>query len=124
MTEFVNMFKNYANFTARTTRRGFWMAVLFLFLASIIVGILEALLGLGSTFEIAPGVMGTVSGPIGIIFALGVIVPGIAIEIRRLRDAGYPWQHIFFGFIPIVGGIILLVKFCKPSAPDNDVPVV
>ena len=124
MKEFVNMFKNYANFTSRTTRRGFWMAVLFLFTAGVIVSFVEGLLGLGSITELAPNVYLTISGPIGIIFGLAILVPGIAIEVRRLRDAGLPWQNLFYVFIPIAGMIILIVKFCKPSIPENEVPVV
>ena len=124
MTELVNMFKNYANFTARTTRKGFWMAVLFLAILSIIVSVVESLLGLSTVYEFAPGANFSVSGPLGIIFALAVIVPGVAIEVRRLRDAGFKWPFIFLGFIPVIGQIALIVMLCKPSVADNGAPVV
>ena len=52
-----------------------------------------------------------------IFFAYGVatVLPGIAITVRRLRDAGYNWPYIFVTFIPFVGWIILIVLLCKPT---------
>jgi len=118
------MFKNYVNFTARTKRKDFWLAFLFMILAAVVLGVTEGLLGFGNTISIAPGVNVTTSGTITSLYALAIIVPGIAMEIRRLRDAGYPWHSVFLGFIPIVGSIILLVRFCKPSVADDGTPVV
>jgi len=123
MKEFISMFKNYANFRDRTTRKGFWMATLFMGLCMVLVVWLDVLLGLGSVRTTASSVSvsgGVLSG----IFGFGIVIPGIAIEVRRLRDAGLPWQNLFYVFIPIAGMIILIVKFCKPSIPENEVPVV
>ena len=52
-----------------------------------------------------------------IFFAFGIaaILPGIAIAVRRLRDAGYNWPYIFVPFIPVVGFIIYIVLLCKPT---------
>jgi len=61
---------------------------------------------------------------ISIIYSLVIIIPGLSIEVRRLRDAGLPWRHLFYVLIPIAGIIILLVKFCKPSVADDGVPLV
>ena len=50
-------------------------------------------------------------------FAYGIaaFTYGIAVTVRRLRDAGYNWPYIFVAFIPFVGGIILIVLLCKPT---------
>ena len=52
-----------------------------------------------------------------IFFAYGIAacLPGIALTVRRLRDAGYNWPYIFVAFIPFVGWIILIVLLCKPT---------
>lgn len=52
-----------------------------------------------------------------IFFAFGVaaILPGLAVTVRRLRDAGYNWPYIFVTFIPFVGPIIFIVLLCKPT---------
>ena len=102
MTEFINMWKNYVNFSARTTRKGYWLAFLFLCIASFIVGFIGGLIG----FEFLPT-----------IFMLAYIIPWIAMYVRRMRDAGKGWWWIF---IPI-GNIIMA---CMPSIPDDGTPVV
>ena len=49
------------------------------------------------------------------VYGVAAILPGIAITVRRLRDAGYNWPYIFVTFIPFVGWIILIVLLCKPT---------
>ena len=109
MTEYLNMWKNYVNFTDRTTVRGYWMAFLFNFIAAVILGIIAGLTGW--TF-------------LSIIYALAVLLPGLGMDVRRLRDAGKKWTNLFFALIPLAGIIILIVMLCKPSIPDNGIPVV
>lgn len=109
MTEFVNMWKNYVNFSDRTTVRGYWMAFLFNFLAALIVGIVSSVIKLPILASL---------------YSLAAFLPGLGLTVRRLRDAGRPWYHIFFACIPLAGPIILIVFLCKPSVPDDGVPVV
>ena len=110
MTEFLNYWKNYANFSDRTTVKGYWMAFLFLFLSGIVVGLLNMIPYLGMV--------------IYVVYMLAIIVPSLAICIRRLRDAGKPWTYIFFSLIPLAGFIIMIVFLCKASVPDDGTPVV
>lgn len=103
MQEYIQMWKNYANFSGRTSVRGYWMAYLFNFLAGavlgIIVGIVPALSFLSS------------------LYSLAALIPGLAITVRRLRDAGKAWGWIFISLVPLAGIIILIVMLCKPSVP-------
>ena len=110
MTEWINMWMNYVNFSDRTSVRGYWMAVLFSFLASMILGII---------IRAVPSL-----AFLGGIYYLATILPGLGITVRRLRDAGKEWYNIFWGLIPLVGTIILIVILCKPSIPNNGVRVV
>ena len=52
-----------------------------------------------------------------IFFAYGIaaLLPGIAVTVRRLRDAGYNWAYIFIPFIPVVGIFIFIYLLCKPT---------
>ena len=52
-----------------------------------------------------------------IFFAYGVatVLPGLAITVRRLRDAGYNWPYIFIPLIPFVGIFILIFLLCQPT---------
>lgn len=110
MQEYLAMWKNYANFSGTTNVRGYWMAYLFNFLAGvvlgIIVGIVPALAFLSS------------------IYSLAALVPGLAITVRRLRDAGKAWTWIFISLVPLAGVIILIVMLCKPSVAPCEENVV
>ena len=44
-----------------------------------------------------------------------LLLPGLAVLVRRLRDAGYAWPWVLIGLVPLAGVIILLVFLCQPS---------
>lgn len=58
-----------------------------------------------------------------IFFAYGIatVLPGLAITVRRLRDAGYNWPYIFIPLIPFVGIFIFIFLLCQPTKVE--VPV-
>ena len=109
MNEYMDMWKNYANFTGRTSVRGYWMAFLVNFAVGAVISILVAIIP-------ALAIVST-------LYSLAALVPGLAIAVRRLIDAGYRWVHVLLGFIPLVGFIILIVLLCKPSVVKEE-PVV
>ena len=49
------------------------------------------------------------------IIGLALFLPGLALTVRRLRDAGFHWALIFVGFVPFVGSIALLVLLAMPT---------
>ena len=101
MKEYLAMWKNYANFSGRTDRRGYWMAVLFNFFAGLI---------LSAILLVIPKL-----AFISSLYGLALLIPGLAICIRRLRDAGKNWPWIFICLVPFVGWIILIILLAKPS---------
>lgn len=101
MNEYLDMWKNFANFNGCTSRRGYWMAILFNFLVSLVLGLVVGFLHLDI---------------ISTLYTYAVMIPSIAIMVRRLRDAGCHWANIFWSFLPLIGTIILLIKLCKPTA--------
>ncbi|MDL2234724.1 DUF805 domain-containing protein [Christensenellaceae bacterium OttesenSCG-928-L17] len=103
------MWKNYANFSARTTTRGYWMAFLFNCIISAVLGWLFVMVKLPF---------------LGWLYALVICIPSLAIMVRRLRDAGLKRDSIFFILVPLIGQIVLIVFLCKPSVPEDGVPVV
>lgn len=87
-------FKNYVNFTGRSTASEYWWSFLFQVLVCMI--------------------------PIvGQFVALALIIPSLSISVRRLHDTGKPWYYMFMGLIPIAGLIILIIQYCKESDGDN-----
>ena len=110
MQEYMNMWRNYVNFSDRTNKRGFWMAVLINFIIGIVLGIITSII----PFLIF----------LTWLYSLAILLPGIGMTVRRLRDAGKQWYNIFWSFLPIVGTIILIIICCKPSIADDGVRVV
>lgn len=53
------------------------------------------------------------------LWSLAILVPNLALSVRRLHDVGKSWVWILWSFLPIVGQIILLIQYCKDSAPAN-----
>ncbi|MDE6395794.1 MAG: DUF805 domain-containing protein, partial [Muribaculaceae bacterium] len=111
---FVNpYFRRYSDFSGYTNRKSFWLT----FVAASIVN-----LGLFGTFLLLSsfGFGGMICGLVIIgLVSLALIVPGVALAIRRLRDAdSSPWS-ILWALIPVIGGIILLILFCKESRYED-----
>lgn len=97
--------KRYADFSGRSRRKEFWMFALGVFIAEIVVSLVERVLGLS-------GMIGGVYGPLMLILVLGLLVPNLALGVRRLHDQDKSGWFLLLAFIPLIGGIILLVFFC------------
>ena len=114
----------YVDFTGRSTPSDYWFAY------SVRVLIFCAWYLLIAVFERMDSETGSIS-TIGLIlllifFAYGgaTVLPGIAITVRRLRDAGCNWLYIFIPLIPFVGIFILIFLLCQPTeveVPFNNV---
>lgn len=104
MNWYVKCLKQYADFSGRARRKEYWMFVLFNVLISIALSIVDGVLG----FSAEASSIGILGG----IYSLAVLIPGIAVCVRRLHDVGKSgWYYLLF-LIPIIGAIILLVWFC------------
>lgn len=104
--------QKYTKFDGRATRAEYWYFVLYFILISIGIGFVEGILGLRSS--------NGSSGILSILFTLGVLVPYIAVGIRRMHDIGKSGWLLLLGLIPLVGGIVLLVFLVRKSdAGDN-----
>ena len=117
-----NFFKGYAEFTGRSTRSDFWWVWLGNFVISIpfwIIYFYTVFLStvMYSVSDSASEATFMVFGLVAIIYAvfyLAILVPTIALSVRRLRDAGFHWAFIFLRFAPM-GGIALLVLHAMPT---------
>jgi uncharacterized membrane protein YhaH (DUF805 family) len=95
--------KRYAEFTGRSRRKEYWMFFLLILVASIVIGLVEGLLGLS-------GMVGPY-GPLSTLFLLAILIPSIAVGIRRLHDTDRSGWWMLISLVPLVGGIILLVFY-------------
>jgi len=117
-----NFFKNYAEFTGRSTRSDYWWVWLGNFILSIPFWIIYFYTVFLSTVmdsiddsvsEATFMVLGLVV-IIYVVFFLAILVPTLALSVRRLRDAGFHWAFIFLRFAPM-GGIALLILHAMPT---------
>lgn len=109
--------KGYVDFEGRSTRSDYWFAYLANMLTVITFYVLLFVFGViaGSTGSDFLTVISVILSLIFFAYGIAACLPGIAVTVRRLRDAGYNWPYIFVAFIPFVGGIILIVLLCKPT---------
>ncbi|MGN6424154.1 MAG: DUF805 domain-containing protein [Asticcacaulis sp.] len=95
-------FKNYVNFQGRATRSEYWWWVLFEILLTCVPG---ALIGLGGESD----ALASIGGLLYIVIGLGLLLPSLSVYIRRLHDTDHSGWWLLLGFIPLIGGIVLLV---------------
>ncbi len=97
---------NYANFKGRAPRAEFWWFYLFNLAALFVAFILDSLLIQ----------TGQVSGAyLYLAVSLGLILPNLAVAVRRLHDVDRSGAWLLAFFIPLVGFILLLIWFCTPG---------
>ena len=111
-----NFFKGYVDFAGRSTRSDYWwiwlgnmiLYIPFFFAYGNAISNPQdegALIALGGTAIIY------------MVIGLALLLPGLALTVRRLRDAGFHWALIFIVFIPL-GSIVLLVLLAMPTKEE------
>ncbi len=109
-----NFFKGYVDFTGRSTRSEYWWIWLtnMILLVPFYSAYFKVLANPRN--EAALMALGGIA-IIYMIFGLALILPMLALTVRRLRDAGFHWALIFIIFIPMVGSLALLVLLAMPT---------
>jgi uncharacterized membrane protein YhaH (DUF805 family) len=115
MEWYLKVIKNYAGFNGRARRKEYWMFALFNLIFITVAAILDNILG--TTFKIDMGSqsMNLPYGYLYVLYALAIVIPGLAVAVRRLHDVGKSGWMILIAFIPIVGAIWLLVLMVTDS---------
>lgn len=99
---------NYANFKGRARRQEYWM---FAFINLIIILILNTIDRVAFSADMAI---------LSSIYGLAILIPGIAVAVRRLHDTDRSGWWALLGLIPIIGTIILIVMMCFDSTPGTN----
>jgi len=112
MNWYLTVLKKYAVFSGRARRKEIWMFILFNILISIALSFVDVATGM---YNVESG-MGTLST----IYALAVLIPSIAVGVRRLHDTSRSGWWILIGLIPLIGLIVLIVFYCLDSTPGDN----
>ncbi|MDR1268788.1 MAG: DUF805 domain-containing protein [Planctomycetaceae bacterium] len=108
MNEYLTVLQKYAVFHGRARRKEYWMFVLFNTGIAYTIGFVSGLL------------MGEQGIIVDSIYAFAVLVPGIAVMVRRLHDIGKSGWWSLIVFVPIVGAIVLLIWSIRDSQPGSN----
>ncbi len=106
MNWYLKVLKKYAVFSGRARRTEYWMFLLFNFIIAFVLGFVEGLAG-------GPGI-------VGMLYGLAVLIPGIAVAVRRLHDTDRSGWWLFINLIPLIGAIVILVFMVQDSTPGEN----
>jgi uncharacterized membrane protein YhaH (DUF805 family) len=110
MNWYLEVLKKYAVFEGRAGRKEYWFFILFNVLISMALGYVDWLTG-----NINPETgLGILSG----IYALGVMIPGMAVSVRRLHDTGRSGWWLLITFVPVIGAIVFIYFMVLDSNPE------
>ena len=112
MDWYLLVLKKYLVFEGRARREEYWYFILFNILAGIILGVVDNMTG---TLNLETG-MGFLSG----LYSLAVLIPTIAVAIRRLHDTDRSGWWLLIALIPVIGGLVLLVFFVLDGTPASN----
>lgn len=112
MSWFIEALRKYAVFRGRSRRKEYWYFALFVVVISIVLSIVDNLIG---AYDRSTGV-GLLSG----IFSLAILIPSIAVSVRRLHDIDRTGWWVLISLVPLIGFIVLIVFHVQDSTPRTN----
>jgi uncharacterized membrane protein YhaH (DUF805 family) len=100
--------RKYAEFTGRATRPEFWWWALFNLLVAAALNFFNVI-RIGDNAYLGSLLAG--------LWGVAVLLPNLAVTVRRLRDSGYGWGHLFWILVPIAGIFVLIAFLAQPTKP-------
>jgi uncharacterized membrane protein YhaH (DUF805 family) len=112
MNWYLKALKNYANFSGRARRKEYWYFTLFNLIVAFVLGFIDGMIG---SFSPEAGM-----GLLGGIYTLAVLIPGLAVLVRRLHDTERSGWWLLIALIPLIGAIVLLVFMVQDSKAGSN----
>lgn len=111
MNWYIAVLKQYAVFSGRARRKEYWMFTLvnliILFLLELVAGFVGAIIGADLSI-------------LFILYMVAIMLPSIAVQVRRLHDTDSSGCWLFIGLIPIIGWIALFIFYVQDSTPGEN----
>lgn len=98
MTAVKHVFANYANFSGRARRSEYWWFYLFNIIVNVVASVVDSAIGIPI---------------VSIVAFLGLIIPGIAVSVRRMHDVGRSGWWLLILLVPLVGIILVIYWFVQ-----------
>lgn len=111
MNWYLAVLKKYAVFGGRARRMEYWMFALFSIIISIVLGVVDSVVG--TSTEAGVGIISSV-------YSLAVLVPSIAVSVRRLHDTDRSGWWLLVGLVPCIGVFVILFFMFQPGKPGSN----
>jgi uncharacterized membrane protein YhaH (DUF805 family) len=98
--------RRYADFEGRASRSECWWFILFISLIAA---------GLNAVNLVTPDGVIYLGATLAGLWSVAMLLPTLAVAVRRLRDAGRRGLELLWLLIPIAGPIIVIMYLCQPS---------
>jgi uncharacterized membrane protein YhaH (DUF805 family) len=109
MTSVRTCLNKYAVFSGRARRSEYWWFVLFNLVVNIVLSLVDLV------------IFGSGSSVLSLIFGLAVLIPGIAVSVRRLHDLGKSGWWLLIALVPLIGAVLLIWWFSQAgTSGDNE----
>ena len=122
ITAYKSMFKKYAQFNGRSRRSEYWLAsvmnmiIVMAFYFIMFIPMMIDITNNGEPSGLTAGIMG-IFGLLMFAYAMAILVPSLAMSVRRLHDTGRSGWFLLLNLIPYIGGIIIFVFSVLDSQP-------
>jgi uncharacterized membrane protein YhaH (DUF805 family) len=104
--------KRYADFTGRSRRREYWHFALGVFAIYLVIALFGGILG---SLTPSNGLNSLLAAPaflLLLLFGLAILLPAIAVQVRRFHDQDRSGWFVLLNLIPYVGGLVVLAFMC------------
>ena len=112
MEWYLTVLRKYAVFSGRARRKEYWIFALFNLVFSTVLSIIDFMTG---SFSIDVGM-----GLLGGLYSLAILIPSLAVGVRRLHDTGRSGWWLLIVLVPIIGVIMLLVFTVQDSESGDN----
>jgi len=111
MNWYLAVLRKYAVFSGRARRKEYWMFSLFNVIIGGLLGLFEGMTGIAAQTD---------QSVLASLYALAVVLPGLAVAVRRLHDTGRSGWWLLIGIVPLIGALFLLFFFVQDSDPGSN----
>jgi uncharacterized membrane protein YhaH (DUF805 family) len=112
MNWYLEVLKKYAVFTGRARRKEYWFFVLFNVIFAIALTVVDISTGLyDEVYDV---------GLLSSLYSLAVLLPSIALSVRRLHDIDRTGWWLLIAFVPLIGAIVLLIFAVLDGTPGDN----
>lgn len=116
---YLTVLKKYADFSGRASRSEYWYFALVNFLITVVYMILNNIFVAGFQDSIGQ-TLSLLLGFVWLVYSLGILIPSLAVAVRRLHDINKSGWLFLLILIPFIGPIILLIFFVMDSDPAKN----